>query len=117
MATEISKEKLEIIQNSAENKKGINIKTLDIGELTSISDYFVIVSGNSTPQVNAIADEILDKMSEAGYEPLHKEGKSEARWIILDFEDVIVHIFHREERDFYSLERLWSEEKTHEEEE
>lgn len=110
MRTEISEKKLEIIKSSAENKKGINIKVLDIGDMTSIADYFVVVSGNSTPQVNAIADEIVDKMSIAGFEPLHKEGKSEARWIILDFEDVIVHVFHREERDFYSLERLWSEE-------
>lgn len=108
--------KLEIIQESADNKKGVNLRILDIADLTSISDYFIIVSGNSTPQVNAIAEEILDKMAKAGFEPLHKEGKSEARWIILDFEDVIVHIFHREERDFYSLERLWSEEFKEEEE-
>lgn len=112
-----SKKKLSIIEESAANKKGIDLRILDIHDLTSISDYFVIVSGNSTPQVNAIAEEILEKMSLAGYEPYHKEGKSESRWIILDFEDVIVHIFHREEREFYSLERLWSEEKKDEGEE
>lgn len=109
--------KLKIIEKSCEDKKGINIQTLDIRDMTSIADYFVIVSGNSRPQVHAIADEVMDKMYEAGYEPYNTEGQTQARWVVLDYGDIVVHVFHREEREFYSLERLWTKENNVEEEE
>ncbi|MCD1146925.1 ribosome silencing factor [Peptoniphilus sp. KCTC 25270] len=111
MKAKDSNKKLDIIIDSADNKKGINTRVLDIRDMSAISDYFVIVSGNSVPQIRAIADEIIDKMAENGYDIFHKEGNGESRWIILDFEDVIVHVFHREEREYYSLERLWGEER------
>ncbi|MDD7363694.1 MAG: ribosome silencing factor [Peptoniphilus sp.] len=113
-------EMLDIIQKSADHRGGADIQVLDIRKKTSIADYFVIVSGNSTPQLNAIADEIEDKMAEAGFDTYHHEGNGQSRWIVLDYADVIVHIFHRDMRTFYNLERLWgsddteSEEDTHE---
>ncbi|EFI42426.1 ribosome silencing factor, partial [Peptoniphilus sp. oral taxon 386] len=74
--------KLDIIVKSCEDKKGTDIKVLDIKGLSSIADYFVIVSGNSSNQVNALADEIEDKMSEEGYELSNKSGKNSMRWIL-----------------------------------
>ncbi len=103
--------KLSIITKACEDKKGIDIKVLNISKLTPIADYFVIVSGNSSTQVMAIADEIEDKMLRAGAEEVIKEGYQSGRWILLDFNDIIVHVFHKEDREFYNLERLWSDER------
>lgn len=104
--TEINK-RLDIIVNSADDKKAFDIKVLDISKLSSIGDYFVILSGNSERQVKSIADEIDDKMNKAGYTLLRKEGHNTARWILLDYADIVVHVFHKEDREFYNLERLW----------
>lgn len=101
--------KLSIITKACEDKNGIDIKTLDIGNLTPIADYFIIVSGNSSTQAQGIANEIEDKMMEAGFERISKDGYQSGRWILLDFGDIIVHVFHKEEREYYDLERLWSE--------
>jgi|SRR5690625_2412743 len=106
--TEIDR-KLSIIRQACEEKKGTNTKILNISNLTTIADYFVIVSGNSSLQAQSIADEIEEKMLESGYEQISKDGYQAGRWILLDFVDIIVHIFHREERDYYDLERLWTE--------
>ncbi|GFN34503.1 ribosome silencing factor [Tepidimicrobium xylanilyticum] len=103
------KDKITVIVNACQDKKGFDIKILDISKLTPITDYFVLVSGNSTTQVESIADEVEDKMYEAGYEPLGKEGKASSRWILIDYGDVIVHVFHREDREFYALEKLWAD--------
>lgn len=107
--------KLDIIKESCESKKGIDIQILNIGNLTSIADYFVLVSGNSSTQVGALADEIDEKMDAAGYPLLNMEGKNSGRWIILDFADIIVHVFHKEEREYYNLERLWTRDNKEEE--
>ncbi len=102
--------KLSIITKACDDKKGIDIKVLNIGKLTPIADYFVIVSGNSSSQVQAIADEVESKVLEASNdEEVSKEGYRNGRWILLDFNDIIVHVFHKEDRDFYKLERLWSD--------
>ena len=101
--------KLDIIVQACEDKKATDIKVLEIGEFSSIADYFVIVSGNSSTQVDSIADSIEEKMAEAGYEVENAEGKNSLRWIVLDYSDIIVHIFHKDERDFYNLERLWED--------
>jgi ribosome-associated protein len=78
--------------------------------MTTIADYFVIASGNSSTQVASIADEVENKMSEAGFDKIaNKEGYNSARWVLLDYNDIIVHIFHKDEREFYNLERLWSQ--------
>ena len=106
------KEKLAVIENACEDKKGIDIETIYVAEKTSIADYFVIVSGNSSSQVSSIADEVEAKMAkEAGVVVSHKEGHRSGRWILLDYKDIVVHVFHKDEREFYSLEKLWTEEQ------
>lgn len=101
--------KLSIITQAIEDKKGFDLKVLDISNLTSIADYFVIVSGNSSNQVMSIADEVESKMFLENYHMIaNKEGYQSARWILLDYGDIIVHVFHKDEREFYNLERLWS---------
>lgn len=100
-------ERVSIIEEACNDKKGLDIKVLNIGKLTSIADYFVIATGNSTSQVKAISDEIEDKMGRSGFYAQNKEGYRSARWILLDFGDIITHVFHREDREFYNLEKLW----------
>ncbi|WBW49209.1 ribosome silencing factor [Peptoniphilus equinus] len=107
-------DKLKIIQDACENKKGVDIKVLDIKRMSSIADYFVIVSGNSSTQVGALADDIEDKMEAAGYHATNLEGKNSLRWILLDFDDIIVHVFHKDEREYYNIERLWTDDSVHE---
>lgn len=102
-------ERAKQIANLIDNKKGEEIKVLHIGDLTTIGDYFVVATGNSTTQVKAFADEIDEKMSAQGIEPRRVEGYSSANWILLDYSDVIVHIFAKESREFYALERLWND--------
>ncbi len=107
---DLIEKKLEVIKNACEEKNGIDIEVLNIGNLTSIADYFVIVSGNSVVQTKAIAAEIDKEMYDNGYNLIHKEGYDSGRWILLDFEEIIVHIFHKDEREYYNLEKLWDEE-------
>src|SRR5699024_4930565 len=101
--------RVSIIAKACSDKKGLDIKVLDLKKLTTIADYFIIASGNSTTQVKAIADEIQEKMEEAGFLLENKEGHNSARWILLDFGDIIAHVFHREDREFYNLEKLWAD--------
>jgi len=96
----------------AYDKKASDVLLLDIGELTTIADYFVICNGNNTRQIQAISDAIEDELKKQGARMLHREGIAETGWLILDFGDVIVHIFGPKEREYYRLERLWSEAKT-----
>ena len=92
-----------------DNKKGIDVRVLHIGTLTTIGDYFVVVTGNSTSQVRALADEVDEKMSKEGLEPKRIDGYQSCQWILMDYYDVIVHIFLKETREFYALERLWAD--------
>lgn len=101
--------KLSLIVDACEDKNGIDIKVLKIDKLTSIADYFVIVSGNSSNQVMAIADAVEDKVLKEEEVDFAKEGHRSGRWILLDFNDIIVHVFHKEQREFYNLERLWAD--------
>jgi len=96
----------------ASDKKASDIILLDIRDVTTIADYFVICSGNHRRQIQAIADAIEEQLEEQGARLLHREGVAEGGWILLDFGDVIVHIFGPKEREYYRLERLWSEAKT-----
>ena len=102
---------LKIAVKAIDSKLGENIKVIKIDELTIIADYFIIANGNSNTQVKAIADEVEFKLSEAGLEPHRTEGYQGASWIVLDYVDVVVHIFHKDTRDFYDLERLWQDGK------
>ena len=98
--------KVEIIQKALEDKKATNIEVLDVAEQTSLADYFVVASCQSTVQVRACVDEIEEKLEEAGFEINHKEGYS---WILVDCGDVIVHVMQHEMREFYAIERLWDD--------
>lgn len=106
-----SKELLEIAVTAADEKKAMNIVALDLQGISLIADYFVICHGNSDTQVNAIATEIRKRVHEKGGIIRGIEGMDSARWVLMDLGDVIVHIFHRDEREYYNIERLWSDAK------
>jgi ribosome-associated protein len=101
--------KKEKILEFLENKKAREISTINIEKISSLADYFVICSGTSSTHIKALCDELDFKLKELGFEYLHKEGYETARWILMDYGDVVVHIFHEEDRSFYKLERLWSD--------
>ncbi len=98
--------------NVASDKKASDIILLDIRDVTTFADYFVICSGNNTRQIQAIADAIDEELGKQGARVLHREGVTDTGWLLLDLGDVIVHIFGAKEREYYHLERLWSEAKT-----
>lgn len=98
-----------IAANAASDKLGENIVALDVTELMPLTDVFLLASGRNERQVASIADEIEEKMLEAGVKLYRREGKTQARWILLDFGDVICHVMHEEDRMYYSLERLWKD--------
>lgn len=98
-----------IAASAAADKLGENLVVLDVSEPMPLTDAFLLVSGRSERQVGAIADEIEEKMLEAGVKMLRREGKSLGRWILLDFGDLICHVMHEEDRMYYSLERLWKD--------
>lgn len=94
---------------AATEKKAFDIRILNVAQLGTITDYFVLCSGNSVTQVKAITDEIEEKLQLKGMTPSHKEGYATARWILMDYGDFIVHVFHKEDREFYDLERYWND--------
>ncbi len=98
--------------DTASDKKAFDVLLLDIREVTTIADYFVICSGNNPRQIQTIADTIDEALENQGAAMLHREGSADTGWILLDFGDVIVHIFGAKEREYYRLERLWGEAKT-----
>ena len=100
---------LDKIVEVLENKKAVDIKIINIEKVSILADYFVICSGTSTTHIKALVDELKQKMDEYGLRFLRKEGYNNARWTLIDFGDIIVHIFHEEDRQFYDLERLWSD--------
>jgi ribosome-associated protein len=96
----------------AEDKKAADIVLLDLGELTTLADAFVICSGGSERQISAIADGIVEGLRDEGMKPIGREGTSESHWVLLDYGSVIVHVFTPPERDYYQLERHWSAART-----
>ncbi|NCO23898.1 MAG: ribosome silencing factor [Candidatus Infernicultor aquiphilus] len=100
-----------MVVSAAEDKKAKNTIILKISNLTPVADYFVITSGDSAPQLKAISNFIMRKLKENQIRLLHYEGKPETGWILLDYSDVIVHIFSEEKRNFYDLEYIWQEAK------
>jgi len=100
-----------IAYNALDEKKAEDIKVIDITEVSVMSDYFVIASAGSMTQMNALADNVEEKLHKAGYGMQRKEGNQSSTWLLLDFGDVVIHIFNREDRLFYDLERIWSDGK------
>ncbi len=96
----------------AEDKKAADIVLLDLGELTTLADAFVICSGGSERQIGAIADGIVEALRDEGIKPIGREGTSDSHWVLLDYGSVIVHVFTPPERDYYQLERHWSAART-----
>lgn len=97
------------IANILDSKKAENVEVLGVMELTSLAEYFVIASGNSSTQVKAMSDEVEVQMTAAGIEPHHVEGERGGSWVLLDYDGVVVHIFYKEAREFYNLDKLWSD--------
>ena len=90
-----------------DNKKAQDIVVLKVADMTIISDYFVVASAPNTSHVQTLAQEVQFKLAEEEVKPLRVEGEREGRWVVIDYGDVLVHIFHKDEREFYQLERLW----------
>jgi len=108
-ATDNSRDMLAIAALAADAKGGEDLMALDVSEPLPLVDIFMLVTGRNERNVAAIADEIEDKLLEAGHKRLRREGRKESRWILLDFGDLVVHVFHEQERIFYGLERLWKD--------
>ena len=94
-----------------EDKKAEDIKIIDISEVSVIADYFIIASGTNHNQVQAMADNVDETLGRAGYEPKQIEGYQNANWILMDYRDIVIHIFDEENRLFYDLERIWRDGK------
>ncbi len=103
---------LELLCNAAQaaaSKKAIDVVGLDLSGLDGVADYFLICSGSSEPQVKAIAEAVEDQLRISGAKPWHVEGMEYRRWVLLDYVDVVVHVFHEKTREYYLLERLWGD--------
>lgn len=104
-----TKEIAQKIAAAANEKKAKDILLLNMEGLSPVTDFYVVCSAGNSTLVKAIADNIEDKLAEAGVHPTHKEGYTDARWVLLDYGDVVAHVFLEEERDFYNLEQLWAD--------
>ena len=106
------KDMVRIIYDALTEKKGEEIKVIDISEISVMSDYFVITNGTSNSQVDALVENVEERMQKAGFSLKQREGQRSGTWVLLDYGDVIVHIFDKENRSFYNLERVWNDGKT-----
>jgi len=106
-----SKQLILAAHSASEDKKGVDPLILDIRNLTDIADYFLLVHGNSDRHVRTIADGITDHLYTKKVKPIHVEGLKESSWILVDYGSVMIHVFHYQTRQFYSLERLWGDAK------
>ncbi len=94
-----------------DDKLAIDIKVLEIKGISSLADYFVIASGNNPNQLRAMADEVDEQLFKAGFRLKHSEGMGAKNWILMDFGDIVVHLFNKENRGFYDIERIWGDAK------
>ena len=108
-ATDHARELLQIAATAADSKQGVDLVALDVSGPLPLTDIFLLVTGRNERNVVAIASEIEDQLIANGSKPLRREGRAEGRWILLDFGDLVVHVFHEEDRMYYSLERLWKD--------
>lgn len=106
-----AEEKIEVIVKALDAKRAEDIRVLKVTDLTILGDYFIIANGNSSTHTRTLAEEAEFQMSQRGIEPHHREGMNGSNWYILDYTDVIVHVFYQETREFYRLEQLWADAK------
>lgn len=106
-----SKEMLKIIVEALEDKKAIDIQVIDISEVSVLADYFVVVSGSNRNQVQALSNNVEEELGKLSVFPSQIEGYNLANWILMDYKDVVIHIFDEENRSFYDLERIWKDGK------
>lgn len=107
-----SKEMAKIAYEALDAKKGEDIKIIEIGDITTIADYFIIANGTNSSQVGSLVENVEVELGKAGYEPKRIEGVRSANWILMDYGDVVVHVFSKEDRLFYDLERIWRDGKS-----
>lgn len=106
---EESRKYAELAAQAVLNKKAIDVKILDLKGVTSIADYFVVCTAESEVQVKAIADAVETGLQQNGWKPWHVEGKSNLKWVLLDYVDIVVHVFYKDAREFYGLDNLWGD--------
>lgn len=109
MAELTQQQMLEIAVKALDSKKAEDIKVIKIKDISVLADYFIIADGTSSTQTKALADEVDFKLGEQGIQPHSIQGNNGSNWIILDYSDIMVHVFSRDQREFYNLERLWSD--------
>ena len=102
-----AKEMARLAVEALEDKKAVDVRILDIGQISTLADYFISASGNNRNQVQAMADNVDEVLAKAGYQAKQTEGYRNANWILLDYGDVVIHLFDEENRLFYDLERIW----------
>lgn len=107
-----SKEMAKLAILALEDKKAEDIRVIDISEVSVLADYFIIADGNNRNQVQAMIDNVEETLGKAGYTPKQIEGYQNANWVLMDYSDIIVHVFDKENRLFYDLERIWRDGKT-----
>jgi ribosome-associated protein len=106
-ATDRAVELVHAAARAAADKLATNLLAFDVSEQLAITDAFLIASGSNDRQVKAIVDEVEDKLREIGAKPVRREGERDGRWVLIDYGEIVVHVQHEEEREFYALERLW----------
>lgn len=102
-----AKEMARTAYDALEEKKGIDIKIIDISEISVIADYFIIATGNSSSQVSALVENVEEQMNKKNFSMKQREGGGHSPWVLLDYADIIIHVFEKESRSFYNLEHLW----------
>lgn len=104
-----AKEMASIAYQALTDKKGEDVRVIQITEIASFADYFIIADGNNPSQISALVDNVEEQLSKAGYEPKRIEGVRNSNWVLMDYGDIIVHVFSKEDRLFYDLERIWKD--------
>ena len=104
-----SKKMQELICQAVDDAKGLNVRVLDVQRISDVTDYMVLTSGTSNRHVSSVADKVVEAMRRHGYRPLGTEGREAGEWVLLDFGDVLVHVMKPDVRQFYNLEKLWTD--------
>jgi ribosome-associated protein len=112
MARPTAERKAQRAARAALDKQAIDLVVLDVQGLSSVADYFLVCSGRSTPHIKTISEAIREELRDEGSRPLHAEGQAESGWLLLDYGDVLMHVFSEDTRAYYALERLWGDAPT-----